>query len=143
MRRLGLAGGSEVEGRWRAPKDAAIGGDDLELLIGLHGDGPARSMDEGVVAATEEPHVVDVGGAVVSVVLADVMGLAARRLVVQPGNAQCRSRAMRARHCRGVAVRTVRDIHSGSWCWPSWMKLSFASHSKRRTRSDATVVPSV
>ena len=76
----GLAGGSEVEGRWWAPKDAAVWGDDSELLVGLHGHGPARFMDEGVVAATEKPHIVDVGGALVSVVLANVMGLAARRL---------------------------------------------------------------
>ena len=55
----------------------AVGGDDLELLVGLHGEGPAGFVDEGVVAATEEPHVVAVGRAVVSVVLADVMGLAA------------------------------------------------------------------
>lgn len=59
----GLAGGSEVEGRWWAPKDAAVGGDDAELLVCLHGHGPARFVDEGVVAATEKPHVVDVGGA--------------------------------------------------------------------------------
>jgi hypothetical protein len=33
----------------------------------------------------------------------------------QPGNAQCRSLAMSARHCCGVAERTFGDLDPVSW----------------------------
>lgn len=103
----------------------------------------ARFVDEGVVAATEKPHIVDVGGALVSVVLANVMGLAARRLGGAAGERTVTIASVSARHCCGVAVRTARYIQSGSPCSPSWMNVSFASQSRRRTRSGARVVPSV
>ena len=59
-----------------AAQHVAVGIRDDEILAGFHFGGPSGCVDDLVMAAAEEGHIVDIGWTVISVVLKNVMGLA-------------------------------------------------------------------